>query len=164
MSNLAAILRQEIQRLSRRESRSQMAATKKASTQHRRHIAALKRQVETLERQVAQLRRRAASGKADTASATETTEPKIRFVPKGLKSHRERLGLSAADFGRLVGVSAQSVYNWEQGHSNPRPQQLKAIAGLRSAGKRAVQALLSDAAAPAAKRPAARRAKPPAPA
>lgn len=159
MSNLAAILRQEIQRLSRRESRSLLAATKKASAQHRRHIAALKRQVESLERQVTQLRRRAAGDRAETAATTEGTEPRIRFVPKGLKSHRERLGLSAADFGRLVGVSAQSVYNWEQGHSTPRPRQLQAIATLRGAGKRAVQALLSDAAAPVAKRPQARPSK-----
>lgn len=155
MSNLAAILRQEIQRLSRRESRSVVAATKKASVLHRRSIAGLKRQVATLERQVAQLRRRAGDGKAGPAAA-EAAEPRIRFVPKGLKSHRERLGLSAADFGRLVGVSAQSVYNWEQGHSSPRPRQLKAIATLRSAGKRAVQALLAEAAAPTAKRAAPR--------
>ena len=157
MSNLAAILRQEIQRLSRRESRSLIAATKKASTLHRRHIAALKRQVATLERQVAQLRRGATGGKAEPAAAdADAAVPRIRFVAKGLKSHRARLGLSAADFGRLVGVSAQSVYNWEQGHSSPRPRQLQAIATLRGAGKRAVGALLSEAAAPVAKRPAPR--------
>ena len=155
MSNLAAVLRQEIQRLSRRESRNLIAATKKASALHRRQIATLKRQVAALERQIAQLRRRAAAGGTAGPVPTEAAEPRIRFVAKGLKSHRERLGLSAADFGRLVGVSAQSVYNWEQGHSSPRAQQLKAIAALRSAGKRAVHKLLVEA-VPATKRPRSR--------
>ena len=45
MPNIAAVLREEISRLSRKEVRSQVDATKRATTQHRRHIATLKRQV-----------------------------------------------------------------------------------------------------------------------
>lgn len=60
----------------------------------------------------------------------------MRFVAKVLKSHRTRLGLSADGFGKLAGVSAQSVYNWEQGKSIPGPKQLAVVAALRSMGKR----------------------------
>ena len=42
MPNIAALLKQEITRLARREVRAQVQATKKASTQYRRHIAALR--------------------------------------------------------------------------------------------------------------------------
>jgi DNA-binding XRE family transcriptional regulator len=37
----------------------------------------------------------------------------MRFVAKGFKSLRQRLGFSAAQIGKLLGVSEQSIYNWE---------------------------------------------------
>jgi DNA-binding transcriptional regulator YiaG len=142
MPNIGALLKQEIARLSRREIRGQVETTKKASAQHRRHIAALKRQVGTLERQMALLQRRV----LDTPAAPKgnSATQKVRFVAKGLKSQRNRLGISAADYGRLVGVSAQSVYNWEQGHASPRAEQLRMIAALRGIGKRDAQARLAQ--------------------
>lgn len=141
MPNIGALLKQEIARLARREIRAQVQATRKASTQYRRHIAALRRQVATLERQVALLQRRVL-GKPPGGATVAPTQ-KIRFVAKGLKSQRTRLGLSAADFGRLVGVSAQSIYNWEQGHATPRAEQLRMIATRRGIGKREAQRLLT---------------------
>lgn len=141
MPNIGAMLKQEITRLARREVRVQVQATKKASTQYRRHIAALRRQVTALERQLAILRRR---GSAAAPAATGDAPQKIRFVAKGLKSQRARLGLSAADFGRLVGVSAQSIYNWEQGHATPRAGQLAILAARRGIGKRQALKLLEQ--------------------
>lgn len=139
MPNIGAMLKQEITRLARREVRVQVQATKKASTQYRRHIAALRRQVTALERQLALVRRR---GAVSAPPTTGESPQKIRFVAKGLKSQRARLGLSAADFGRLVGVSAQSIYNWEQGHATPRAGQLAILAARRGIGKREALKLL----------------------
>jgi DNA-binding transcriptional regulator YiaG len=60
--------------------------------------------------------------------------------------------LSAGDFGKLVGVSANSVYAWESGSTVPRRAQLARIEALRTMGKReAVQRL--EAATRAKKRP-----------
>ena len=151
MPNIGALLKQEITRLSRREIRGQVQATKKASSQYRRHIAALKRQVAALERQMALLRRRVLG--PSPAGANGSTNERVRFVAKGLKSHRNRLGLSAADYGRLVGVSAQSIYNWEQGHASPRSEQLKMVATLRGIGKREAQGRLEQLAARGPKKP-----------
>jgi DNA-binding XRE family transcriptional regulator len=141
MPNIGAMLKQEITRLARREVRVQVQATKKASTQYRRHIAALRRQVTALERQLALVRRR---GAVSAPPTTGESPQKIRFVAKGLKSQRARLGLSAADFGRLVGVSAQSIYNWEQGHATPRAGQLAILAARRGIGKREALKLLEQ--------------------
>jgi DNA-binding XRE family transcriptional regulator len=141
MPNIGAMLKQEITRLARREVRVQVQATKKASTQYRRHIAALRRQVTALERQLALVRRR---GAVSAPPPTGEAPQKIRFVAKGLKSQRARLGLSAADFGRLVGVSAQSIYNWEQGHATPRAGQLAILAARRGIGKREALKLLEQ--------------------
>lgn len=134
MPNIGSLLRDEIVRLARRETRGQVAIARKATAQHRRDIAALKRQVATLERQVKALSRRARNG-ATTADAPAATE-KLRFVAKGLRSHRARLGLSAGDFGRLVGVSANSIYAWESGKTSPRRDQVRKIAAVRVLGKR----------------------------
>jgi len=156
MPNIGAMLKQEITRLARREVRVQVQATKKASTQYRRHIAALRRQVTALERQLAILRRRGTSPPATTGDAPQ----KIRFVAKGLKSQRARLGLSAAEFGRLVGVSAQSIYNWEQGHATPRAGQLAVLAARRGIGKREALKLLEQSAGTKKRRAADGKRKP----
>ena len=143
MPNLGAMLKQEIARLSRREVRSITETTRKAATQHRRHIATLRRQVAKLERLVGVLQRQRLG--ASTAASPSASGRKMRFVAKGLKSQRTRLGLSAADYGRLVGVSAQTVYNWEGGNATPRGDQLARIAALRAIGKREALARLEQA-------------------
>ncbi len=66
------------------------------------------------------------------------TAESFRFRASGMASNRKRLGLSAADFGLLVGASGQSVYAWEQGKARPRGKSLAAIAALRGIGKREV--------------------------
>ncbi len=142
MPNIGTVLKQEIARLSRREIRAQVHTTKKASAQHRRDIALLKREVATLRRQVALLQRQAL--RAPSAIPSESTTRKVRFVAKGLRSQRKRLGLSAEDYAKLMGVSAQSIYNWERGHATPRAEQISALAGLRGMSKRMAAARLAQ--------------------
>ena len=134
MPNIGTVLREEISRLSRKEARSQVDATKKATAQHRKHIATLRRQVAQLERQVALLARKVLD--MPQAPPVTSTTARPRFVAKGLRSQRNRLGLSATDYGKLLGVSAQAVYNWEHGVSKPRSEQLPRLAALRGIGKR----------------------------
>ena len=76
------------------------------------------------------------------AAPNGSSAKRPRFVAKGLRSQRARLGLSAADYGRLVGVSAQSIYNWEQASAIPRDEQLVALAALRGIAKREATARL----------------------
>lgn len=133
MSNIGTVLKDEISRLSRRESRSQIDPTRKATAQHRRAIAGLKRQVAQLERQVGLLARKVFSARSAVSPSTAKPE---RFVAKGLRSQRSRLGLSATDLGKLLGVSAQSVYNWERELARPRGEPLARLAALRGIGKR----------------------------
>jgi DNA-binding XRE family transcriptional regulator len=149
MPNIGSLLKEEIVRLSRRESRSQVDSTRKATIRHRREIAALKRRIAQLERQVALLSRKILGAQAVVAA--DTNGRSARFSAKGLRIHRERLGLSADDFGKLLGVSAQSVYNWEQEKARPRAELLVKVAALRGIGKRDAKARLEDLGA-AAKR------------
>jgi len=134
MPNIQTVLREEITRLSRKESRGQIDPIRKATAQYRRDIALLKRQVVQLTRQVTLLSRKSAG--AAPARQSESPARPVRFVAKGLRSQRNRLGLSAHDFGKLVGVSAQSIYNWESESTHPRGEQLSKLAALRGIGKR----------------------------
>jgi len=133
MPNVAALLKEEITRLSRKEVRRQLAGVKKASAQYRHHIAALKRQISNLLRQLSVLQARVPKRGSESPTATDVTQ--TRFVPKGLRSHRARLGLSGAEYGRLAGVSAQTIYSWERETSTPRAAQRASLAAIRSLGK-----------------------------
>ncbi|WP_084073273.1 helix-turn-helix domain-containing protein [Noviluteimonas dokdonensis] len=144
MPNIATLLKSEITRLARKEVKAQTDALRKSGASYRRDIAALKRQVTDLQRQLAAATR--SSKRATPSESAETT--KVRFSTKGLKSHRAKLGLSAGDYGRLAGVSGQSVYNWEDGTTIPRPSQVAALAALRGMGKREAIAQLAKQGAP----------------
>jgi DNA-binding transcriptional regulator YiaG len=142
MPNIASILKEEILRLARKEVRSEVEGLRKASTQYRSDIAELKRRVASLEKQLSKAEKKAASKVVPETSGAEAG--RVRFSAKGLTTHRQRLGLSAAEMGALLGVSAQSVYHWEAGKTKPRQQQLVAIASLRKMGKRIVKARLAE--------------------
>ena len=72
------------------------------------------------------------------------SQGKLRFSSKGLFSKRQKLGLSAAQAGALMGVSGQSVYKWEQGKAHPRAGQLASIAQLRKMNKKEARAKLDE--------------------
>lgn len=152
MSNIASVLKSEISRLARREIRSEVASLRKALSQHRSTIAALKREIEQLRKQIR------FAGKATRAAPAEADDSvQRRFRPAGLAVHRKRLGLSAADYGALVGVSGQTIYHWEEGQ-RPRAAQLQALAAVRGMGKREAAQRLAALAEKAPKKPAAKKA------
>ena len=141
MPNIASLLKLEISRISRREIRDQVQPLRKASAAYRREIAALKREVQNLKRQSSLLAKRTAKP-VESADPAQGSTPPLRFVAKGLRSLRDRLGLSAPELASLMGVSAQSIYNWETKKSVPRKEQLVNLSKLRALGKRDVRARL----------------------
>lgn len=133
MPNINAVLNEQIRRLARREIRANTKAIKRATGHYRRDIAALKRQVAQLLKQLADLRRQIPQ--EQHAAAPEAIQ-NARLRIDGLKGHRARLGLSAKDYGKLMGVSGLTIYNWEAGKSKPRRSQLPRIVAVRGIGKR----------------------------
>jgi DNA-binding transcriptional regulator YiaG len=133
MPNIATLLKSEISRLSRREIRKEVLPLRRSAAAYRREIAALKRALATLDRRAKALAKGAIR---QDGKSVPSDEKQTRFVAKGLVSLRKRLGLSAAELARLLGVSMQSVYNWEHKKATPRKEQVAAIATLRSLGKK----------------------------
>ncbi|MES2511360.1 MAG: helix-turn-helix domain-containing protein [Pseudomonadota bacterium] len=133
--NLATALKSEIARVARKETRSEVSALKTASSRYRSDIAELKRRIAQLERLVGQL----SKGGSKKAAQVPEDEPATatRYSAKNLASLRKKLGLSAADFGKLLGVSGASIYLWEEGKIRPRAKNMPAISALRQMGKKA---------------------------
>src|SRR5881398_1662866 len=134
MPNIASALKAEISRLARKELRGETGNTKRAVATYRHEIAEMKRRMASLEREVARLRK--ANGKAAPVAEDDGDRPSLRFRAAGFAAHRQRLGLSAAEVGLLVGATGQSIYKWEQGTARPRAKHLEAIAAVRKMGKR----------------------------
>jgi len=142
MANIASVLKEEISRQARKELRGETENLKKASSRHRSEIAALKRRVAMLEQAMSRMEK--LLNKVPACPSTAAT-PTIRFSADGLKKHRERLGLSAAKLGAILGVSVQTIYNWEAGTTRPNRDQVAKIAVVRKMGKREIKSLLPQA-------------------
>ncbi|HDM09152.1 MAG: hypothetical protein DRH15_02600 [Deltaproteobacteria bacterium] len=144
MPNIASLLRSEITRLARREVRSQTEGLRKTSAQYRKKISQLKRQVLELQKKVARLEKQLQVQSPVAEKQMERGRKTHRFSAKGLQSSRRRLGLSAADYGKLIGVTGQTIYKWEKGLSRPREKQLPALAEVRRMGKKEALAKLEE--------------------
>ena len=154
MTTLAVALKDEIRRLARKEIKAHTGPTAQAVAQFRREIAKLKRQSRDYEKKIAFLeaQERKRLGKP---AATNDADDGSRFSARSVKAQRRRTGLSAADYAKLVGVSGLTIYNWENGKSRPRKEQLASLLAVRGLGKRQAQAklaLLKTAEKPAAKK------------
>jgi DNA-binding XRE family transcriptional regulator len=142
MPNIASVLKEEIARVARKEVRSDTQSLKKSSASHRSDIAAMKRRIAALEQLVKRLGKQAGARKAEPDAGVPAGS--FRFSASGLMSQRKRLGLSAAEAGKLLGVSDQSVYKWENGKTRPRASQFAAIAALRGMSKKQAAARLAE--------------------
>ncbi len=137
MPNIAAILKQEIRRVARKEVRSLTQSLHKASAQFRRDIAELKRRTAQAQAELSRLER--LSGASVASNGTDEGVGKIRFTARGVKAQRKRLAVSAEQYGNLIGVTAHTVYSWEHGTSKPRRAQLTALSALRGLGRRDIK-------------------------
>ena len=110
------------------------------ATSHSTEISELTRQAAELKTEVKRLGKLYDSGISPQKSQDETVTH--RFSAKSVIAQRKRLGISANDFGKLVGVSAITIYAWEQGRSRPRKAQVKALGLVCAFGKKQARAKL----------------------
>lgn len=141
MVSVSIVLKDMIRRLARREIKAQTSSTKQAVAQYRRDIAKLKRQVRDQQKEIGFLKAQEQK-RLSQPQAKEEPEDGVRFSARSVKAQRKRLKLSAADYGKLVGVSGLTIYNWELGKSRPRKAQLAALVAVRGIGKREALAKL----------------------
>jgi len=148
MSNLVSCLKSEIVRLSRKEAKAAADPLRKPSSVARTAIADLKRRVEALEKELrringvlskvqsAQPCQTCSSEPAasETSDEPATIDVKMRITSQHVKSLRNRLGLTASAFAKLLGVTDHWVYLYEHkaGALNMRTATLKAFLAAKA--------------------------------
>jgi DNA-binding transcriptional regulator YiaG len=147
MPNIATVLKAEIARLAKKEAKAATAKLQRALVQYRTDIAKLKRIVGQQAKEMIALRRQQGQPQAE-----REPEENARFSARSVKAQRKRLGLSALEYGKLVGVSGQTLYSWESGTSRPRKAQLAGFMAVRGIGKREAMAKLAEIEAKATKK------------
>jgi DNA-binding transcriptional regulator YiaG len=150
MPNIAAVLKEEIRRLAKKEVKAYTSSTKQAVSQYRRDIAELKRMVREQRKQLARVATE--SQNRDSSPSDEDPLEAVRYSSRSVRAQRQRLGLSAEDYGRLVGVSGLTIYNWEHEKARPRKAQLAALVAARGIGKREALTKLAEVDAATKKR------------
>lgn len=140
MANIASLLKTEIARIARKEVRAEIESLKKAHSQHRSSIAQLRREITVLQKELRQVNRT----RVAVVNETKALDRKYRFSAARLTAHREKSGLSAADYGKLVGVSGSTIYLWEHGKARPKPEQVQQLGTLKSLSRKAALARLEQ--------------------
>jgi DNA-binding transcriptional regulator YiaG len=136
VSNIAAVLKDEIRRLAKREIKAATSATKQAVAQYRRDIAKLKRELQQQQKKTAFLEAQERKRLRQPQAVEEDELEVVRYSARSVRAQRKRLGLSAADYGKLVGVSGLTIYSWEHGKARPRKAQIAGLVAVRGIGKR----------------------------
>jgi DNA-binding transcriptional regulator YiaG len=160
MPNVASVLKEEICRLAKKEIKADTSAMKRAVVQYRRDIAKLKRQMAAQAKEIAFLKAQEAKRPDQPQAKQEEAFEGVRFSARSVKAQRARLKLSAANYGKLVGVSGLTVYSWESGKSRPRKQQFARLVAVRGLGRREALRKLEQLQAEAKKVKKLRRRKP----
>jgi len=142
--NVMGVLRAEIRRLARKETKEAVRELKRQVMALRRRMAMTKKRMNEVER--AALRAGSARAAAQTPAA-ENDGGQIRFSPRWVRVHRSRLGMSRRVYAKLVGVSPQTILLWEQGKARPRRSALATWRELRGKGIRELKAAAGGAAA-----------------
>jgi len=137
MPNIAQVLKEEIRRLAKKEAKALTSKIKK-------DVVNLKKSNVTMRRIVKQLWRdndlllNAEKRRQQNAPVIAPENSTARITAKGIRAMRKKLGLSQREFGRLVGVSIVSIFNWEkkEGALRLRDNTRAAILALRGIGAR----------------------------
>ena len=139
MPNIAKVLREEIQRLAKRQARAELRPVRRDNVRLKKIVAGLRREMAALNRTSRELAKMVTPVAAikEIENATERAA-KLRPTSKSLKKLRVRLGLTQTQFGKLLGVSGQAVVQWgsRDGRVRMRQTTLSALAGIQNIGKR----------------------------
>jgi DNA-binding transcriptional regulator YiaG len=141
MPNVASVLKEEITRLARSETKKEIDPLKARIQELKKIVAQQKKQIAALEKAQSQSAKKAPDAVPPTAKE-KTSSRKITTA--SVKSQRKRLGLSQREMGLLVGVSTMTIVRWEQGKGSPRGKNGDAFVAVRGMGRRQVKKRLEE--------------------
>ena len=144
MATLTSVLREEFSRLCRIEVAKQLDELRKSDVELRKEIGELRRQLKAVEKQrgvpVPLVRVKPVLSEGVSLESVERFKP----TAKAVKQLRAKLGISQVEMAALLGVTSQSISNWERrdGDLSLRRATKVALLNLKAMGKRSALAQL----------------------
>ena len=127
MPNIAQVLKEEIARIARKQIKQETLKLQRDSIWLKKSIASLKRQITSLERGNRLLCSEVSRQRTGSIPRSDELK-KMRVTGAMIRSLRTRLKISQANLAKLIGVSGQSVYQWERKKGGLRLRQETKVA------------------------------------
>jgi DNA-binding transcriptional regulator YiaG len=147
MSTLAQTIKNEIRRISRRETGLSLSKFRRDHIVLKKRLAEQKSKISAIEKENKELLKKLAAlsqyHRAEAGSAPEAEN--IAIYARGIKSLRRRLGLSQKKLAKLVGMNEISIGHWEKKSGKitiRKPEVVKMLTELKGMKKREVAARL----------------------
>jgi DNA-binding transcriptional regulator YiaG len=146
MSNIAKVLKAEIMRISRKETKGATQGIGKSNTLLRKIVADLKKRVVLLEKENKRLVATMKKYQVESPQKPDEETSKARLTSKGIRSLRNKLALSQAGFAKLAGVTTHAVYLWENkgGALSLRDKTKAALLSIKGLGAREAKEKLAE--------------------
>lgn len=141
MPNFAGLIRDEVRRLARKETRAVVSPLRKQINSLRRRVAQQRQLLAKVER-AARTAVRHAGGAPQSREEAGGARSRFRFSAAWMRKHRARLKMSREKYAKLLGSTAQSVLGWESGRTRPRQKTVELWARLRQMGVREIRSAL----------------------
>lgn len=146
MANFIKLFQDEVRRLARKEAKDDVARLRKDNAELKRSIAQIRQRLAKLEQAKKRLTKVVEKVQPVPAEVPDSEADRARVSSKTIRTLRARLGLTQAELAELVGVSGQSVYQWERrdGQLQLRKATKKAVVALKSMGTREAKKRLAE--------------------
>ena len=141
MGKIEGVLREEIQRLARKEIRQQVDPLRKENRELKRRLVKLERLAKPITRELKKEKEAKLERLADLRASEEEVKS-ARINPEWVVNLRSKLNLSQAELAQLIGISVSGVRTWEYGSSSPTGARREALVALRKLGRRDVKKLM----------------------
>ncbi len=143
MGKLEGMIKSEIVRLAKRETKKIAFPLRRDLRALRNAVTQLRQSVLALEKWTIQQKREMRKGKVPLEAAPDEVR-RSRFSPRLIRSLRKRLAITQKEMASLAGVTVGAIYQWEQGIFEPRGKKKGILVALRKLGRRAVKKLLEE--------------------
>ena len=150
MPNVMKVLKDEIARIGRRETKAMLIPLLRRAVKAERSVSDLRKRVALLEKKThSRWAERGQTRGVPSEAATGREVERAWISGKGIKSLRKRWGISHVDFAKLIGVTDQAVYNWEKktGALRLRETTRAALFAIRHIGAKEAKRRLAEKAA-----------------
>lgn len=146
MGKIEGMLRSEILRLARRETKKAFGPVRKDLRVLKGTLLQLRKTVEDLQSLVARQPEKVEVQEKELAAPSPPPEG-TKLPPRMIRSLRKRLGLTQRQLAKLAKVTVGAVYQWESGKFEPREDKKAFLISLRSMKKDEVKRILEAEAA-----------------